>query len=97
MRRYSTCEYEHTLKKSGFKVDFKYTKSQRQKTKNRFRNIIWFNPPFNKEVSTNVAKNFLRLINRHFPKSQILHKIFNRNSECQLQLYAKYIQYIQRA
>ena len=68
------------LKKSGFKVDFKYTKNQQQKPKNRTQNIIWFNPPFNKAASTNVAKIFLRLINRHFPKSHRLHKIFNRNT-----------------
>ena len=74
------CQYEDALKKSGFKVDFKYTKNQRQKPKNRSRNIIWFNPPFNKAVSTNIAKIFLRLINRHFPKSHRLHKIFNRNT-----------------
>ena len=73
-------EYEDAPKKSGFKVDFKYTKNQRQKPKNRSRNIIWFNPPFNKAVSTNIAKIFLRLINRHFPKSHRLHKIFNRNT-----------------
>ena len=53
------CEYEDALKKSGFKVDFKYTKNQRQKPKNRSRNIIWFNPPFNKAISTNIAKIFL--------------------------------------
>ena len=75
------CEYEDALKKSGFKVDFKYTKNQRQKPKNRSRNIIWFNPPFNKAISTTVAKMFLRLINRHFSKSHRLHKMFsNRNT-----------------
>ena len=73
------CEHEDALNKSGYKVDFKYTKNQQQKPKNRSRNIIWFNSPFNKAVSTNIAKIFLRLINRHFPKSHRLHKIFNRN------------------
>ena len=52
-------EYEGALNKSGFKVDFKYTKNQLQKPKNRSRNIIWFNPTFIKAVSTNVTKNFL--------------------------------------
>ena len=52
-------KYKDALKKSGFKVDFKYTKNQRQKPKNRSRNIIWFNPPFNKAISTNIAKIFL--------------------------------------
>ena len=73
-------EYEDAPKKSGFKVDFKYTKNQRQKPKNRSRNNIWFNPPFNKAVSRNIAKILLWLINRHFPKSHRLHKVFNRNT-----------------
>ena len=60
--------------------DFKYTINLLQKRKNRSRNIIWFNTPFNGAVSTNIAKIFLRLINRHFPKSHRLHKIFNRNT-----------------
>ena len=34
------CEYEDALKKSGLKADFKYTKNQWQKAKNRSQNII---------------------------------------------------------
>ena len=34
------CQYEDALQKSGLKVDFKYTKNQRQKPKNRTRFII---------------------------------------------------------
>ena len=29
-------------------------------------NIIWFNPPFSRNVSTNVAKKFLQLLDKHF-------------------------------
>ena len=50
------------------------------KRKNRPRNIIWFNPPYSADTETNVAKTFLKLIDRHFPKSHILHKVFNRNN-----------------
>ena len=74
------CEYEDALKKSGFKVNCKYTKSQRQKPKNMCQNIIWFNPTFNQAVSTNIAKIFLWLIHRHFSKSHRLHKIFHENT-----------------
>ena len=52
------CEYEDALKKSRFKVDFKYTKNQRQKPKNRSLNIIWFNPPFSKAVSPQMVQKF---------------------------------------
>ena len=36
------------------------------------------NPLFTQTVKTNVAQLFLRLLDKHFPKSHLLHKIFNR-------------------
>ena len=42
--------------------------------------MIWFKTPFNKDVSTNVAKELLDLLDKHFQKSVKLHKIFNRNN-----------------
>ena len=51
-----------------------------EKNKTRERNITWFNPPFNINVATNVAKTFLSLIDKHFPKDKTLSKIFNRNT-----------------
>ena len=48
--------------------------------KNRQRNIICFNPPFSRAVSTNVKKRFLQLLRHHFPPSSKLHKIFNKNT-----------------
>ena len=47
---------------------------------NRSRNIFWFNPPYSQNVITNVAKRFVNLCDHHFPKSNKLHKIFNRNT-----------------
>ena len=46
----------------------------------RRRNIIWFNPPFSKTVRTNVGRNFLQLIDKHFPSTNPHHKVFNRNT-----------------
>ena len=37
-------------------------------------------PPFSKNVKTNIAGNFLCLIDKHFPPNHKLHKIFNRNT-----------------
>ena len=51
-----------------------------QTRKNRPRNITWFNPPYSKNVESNVGKCFLELIDRHFPKSNPLNKIFNRHT-----------------
>ena len=78
----SKIEYETALKNSGYKnVDFKYNVVYRNNNKqSRQRNIIWFNPPFSQAVSTNVAKRFLDLIDKHFPQNNQLHKTFNRNT-----------------
>ena len=58
-----------------------YIKQAPQKARrNRQRNIIWFNPPFSKNVNTNIARNFLCLIHKHCPPNHKLHKIFNRNT-----------------
>ena len=47
---------------------------------NRSWNIIWFNLPYSQNAITNVAKRFLNLLDHHLPKSNKLHKIFNRNT-----------------
>ena len=43
-------------------------------------NIIWFNPPFSRNVSTKIGKYFLNLLDKHFPQNHRLRKIFNRSS-----------------
>ena len=75
-------ESEIALKSSSYhqtKLIFNKTGHRKQK-RNRNQNIIWFNPPFSRNVTTNVAKRFLNLLDIHFPKSNKLHKIFNRNT-----------------
>ena len=49
-----------------------------RKGTNRQRNILWFNPPYSQKVETKVGKCFLQLIDQCFPKTNPLHKIFNR-------------------
>ena len=56
----SKYQYEKTLRDSGY-TDFelKFNKTSSNHTqRNRQRNIIWFNLPFSRAVSTNVAKGF---------------------------------------
>ena len=81
--------YEDALKRSGHTTNFTYmtngTSTPQQSTpshhrKNRQRKIIWFNPPYSRNVQTNVGKAFLGLITRHFPASHKYHKIFNKNT-----------------
>ena len=37
-------------------------------------------PPFNQNVTTNVARNFLDLVDKHFPHQHRYHKLFNGNN-----------------
>ena len=46
----------------------------------RRRNVIWFNPPYNKNVKTNTGREFISLINRSFPADHKMRKSFNRNT-----------------
>ena len=59
---------------------YKESHSDTSARRNRPQNIIWYNPPYSKKVETNIGKRFLSLIDLHFPKSNPLHKIFNRNT-----------------
>ena len=63
---------EDALSKSGFKTELTYKDSIAPTTKkviSRKRKIIWFNPPYNQNVSTNIAKMFLKLVDKHFPNT----------------------------
>ena len=53
---------------------------KRNTRKNWKRKVVWFNPPDSESVQTNVAKSFLHQLDKHFPKSNIMHKLFNRNN-----------------
>ena len=72
-------EYELVLKNSGFNEKLNYVPSQPQK-KQRKRNILWYNPPFDLQVKTNLGKQFLSLLDKHFPPHHKLSKILNRNT-----------------
>ena len=71
--------YNKALSESGFPQQIKYNESLPTR-RNRRRNILWFNPPFNIQTETNIGKEFLRLIDKHFPIHHKFRSIFNRNT-----------------
>ena len=77
--------YQAALNNSGYnyKLQFDPTPLQsdeeKQEKKRRKRHVIWFNPPFSRAVTTNVGKQFLTLMDKHFPPGNPLHQIFNRS------------------
>ena len=73
------------MAESGFKHKITFQGQQNTSTviyniKNRKRKIVWFNPPFSLNASTNIGKTFFSLLGKHFPKTHQLHKLFNRNN-----------------
>lgn len=73
--------YQKALDESGYHYTLKYKPAKTTKRKNRQRNnILWYNPPFRKNTSTNIGHKFLALVDKHFPKDHKLRKIFNRNT-----------------
>ena len=59
------------------------SKPTNQNSKNKInykKNIVWFNPPFSKSVSTKIGHCFLNLLDKDFPKNPKFHSIFNRNN-----------------
>ena len=69
--------YQNTLGHSNFSYKLECMPDITQQTRrNRQRNIIWFKSPL-KNVITNIARSFLKVVDTHFP---VGHKIFNRNT-----------------
>ena len=80
--------YEAALKQSGHPSELKFdnapepTTNQNcnKKRKNRNRNTIYFCPPFNLALKTDLGKQFLSLIDKHFSKNHPLHPVINRKN-----------------
>ena len=73
--------YQQALNDAGYKYNLNYTQSPASNSRNRHRrDIIWYNPPFSKSVTSNIGKSFLDLVKKNFPQTSKLHKIFNRNT-----------------
>ena len=76
--------YQEAINKSGYNYTLKFDPSARnppakKKSRNK-RNCLYFNPPYNHTVTTNVGKEFLSILDKCFPPGNPLRKIFNRNN-----------------
>jgi hypothetical protein len=63
--------YQMELDRRGYNYKLSYNPPVRPThppvTKRGCRRITWFNPPYSLDVATNVARDFLELVDRHFP------------------------------
>ena len=77
--------FQEAITKSGYNYKLKYNPPSentqpKRKKKCRKRNVLWFNPPYNSSVKTNVGQEFLKLVEKCFPQGHPLAKIFNRKT-----------------
>ena len=75
--------YQEALHKGSytFKLKFKPTSQRPPKQKNRRKDVIGFNPPFNRNVKSNIGRAFISLVDTCFPTAgHKLRKVFNRNT-----------------
>ena len=75
--------YQQALGEAGYDKELTYDSDQKmasRPTRKRRRRVVWYNPPYSKNVATNIGKEFFKLLQLHFPKQHPLHSIFNRNT-----------------
>ena len=77
--------YEEALKRSGLNHNLVYKPevaggSAPKRRRRRRNNVIWFNPPWCNSVTTDIGRQFLRIVDSCFPPGHQLHKIFNRRT-----------------
>ena len=79
--------YNEGLRLAGYRDKINYipanndqNSQNNQSKKRRKRNVIYFCPPWNDALKTNLGKKFLGLIDKHFKKDTFLGKLFNRNT-----------------
>ena len=73
-------DYEQALANSGYQAQLRYQDGKQEKKRKPRRKMFWFNPPFSQTVKTNVGKEFLALIEKHFPPGNKWRKHFNRHT-----------------
>ena len=66
--------------KNDCQIKYARENQKTSKQKKRKRNIIWHNPPFNNQVSTNIGKEFFKLLRKNFPNDNKINELFNKNN-----------------
>ena len=75
--------YQQALGDAGYSDELTYNnnlQTMSRRTRKRRRRVVWYNPPYSKNVTTNIGKEFFKLLQLHFPKQHPLHTIFNKNT-----------------
>ena len=80
--------YQNELKRCGYSHDLTYKRKEDQEVeqeergsrRRRSRRVTWYNPPFSVGVATNMKKEFLNLVDKHFVTGHCLREVMNRTA-----------------
>ena len=74
--------YNEGLRLTGYNEQIQYIppSDENRNRRKRKRDVIYFCPPWNDSLKTNLGKKFLALIDKHFRRGTFLGKLFNRNT-----------------
>ena len=74
--------YNEGLRLAGYNEQIQYIppSDENRNRRKRKRDVIYFCPPWNDSLKTNLGKKFLALIDKHFRRGTFLGKLFNRNT-----------------
>ena len=72
-------DYQEALKNCGYNQELIYNAPVKKRRK-RSRKIIWYNPPYNANVRTNIGRIFLNMVKKHFPPHHKYRSLFNKNT-----------------
>ena len=76
----ATSLFQKAIEKSGYDFQLKFdpkAKEKKPKNRNRKRDALWFNPPYNSTVSTDFGGELLKLLDELSPSDHKLRKAFN--------------------
>ena len=72
--------YQRALDEAGYRYNLQYDNRANNETRRKNkRNILYFNPPYCMSVKTNIGREFLNLLDKHFGINSKLHTIINRS------------------
>ena len=72
--------YQKALTDSGFDEDIKFKAATPRRRHTRTRKTIWFNPPYNAAVKTDIGRKFISIVKKHFTRNHKYFKILNKNT-----------------
>ena len=72
-----TGHFKEAMRRAGHSEELDYMEEDEPSKTKRKRNVMYFNPPWSANISTNIVGKFLTLVRKHFSVGSPLYHLFN--------------------